>query len=257
MEKAEKVLIIPDMHGRTFWKEAVKDREDWRIVFLGDYLDPYPYEDITYRSAIDNFIKIVNFKKEHNKNVTLLLGNHDCTYAFPNGKNICYCRADKGNYQEISNIFTENYSLFSIALELEVGGKQFVFSHAPILDTWYGMQYENDNKRTKVVERLNEDYLNMTDKFMDALSEVDWYKGSYSNIGSVVWADVRALSLDEQPLALPNDYAIFGHTQLMKDPIILDDFACLDCRRAFILNEDGKITELDGKEVPKAKLQKN
>lgn len=33
------ILIIPDVHGRTFWKDAV-NRESWgTIIFLGDYLD--------------------------------------------------------------------------------------------------------------------------------------------------------------------------------------------------------------------------
>ena len=34
------ILIIPDIHGRTFWKECIKCECD-EIIFLGDYLDPY------------------------------------------------------------------------------------------------------------------------------------------------------------------------------------------------------------------------
>ena len=37
-----KILLIPDIHGRDFWKKA-KDFEG-EIVFLGDYLDPYRFE---------------------------------------------------------------------------------------------------------------------------------------------------------------------------------------------------------------------
>ena len=35
-----KILIIPDLHGRGFWKEPCNN---WtgKIVFLGDYHDPY------------------------------------------------------------------------------------------------------------------------------------------------------------------------------------------------------------------------
>ena len=43
-----KILVISDIHGRLFWKEAVekyKDEVD-RIIFLGDYLDRYENEDI-------------------------------------------------------------------------------------------------------------------------------------------------------------------------------------------------------------------
>ena len=48
------ILIIPDVHGREFWKEA-KDYPG-KIVFLGDYLDPYTYyEGITTEQALENF----------------------------------------------------------------------------------------------------------------------------------------------------------------------------------------------------------
>ena len=40
------ILIIPDIHGRTFWKECIKCREYDEIIFLGDYLDPYSFEGI-------------------------------------------------------------------------------------------------------------------------------------------------------------------------------------------------------------------
>ena len=40
------VLIFPDIHGRQFWKDAInkfpKDQyQNLKIIFLGDYLDPY------------------------------------------------------------------------------------------------------------------------------------------------------------------------------------------------------------------------
>ena len=35
-----KILVIPDVHGRTFWKEPCNNWEG-KIIFLGDYHDPY------------------------------------------------------------------------------------------------------------------------------------------------------------------------------------------------------------------------
>ena len=45
MNKPE-VLIFPDVHGRKFWKDAIskfpkEEYPDLKIVFLGDYIDPY------------------------------------------------------------------------------------------------------------------------------------------------------------------------------------------------------------------------
>jgi len=82
MEKNVKVLIIPDVHGREFWREPVKEvleKTDVRIVFLGDYLDSYPWDfdhNHYQQQAIDVFNEIINLKKENRDRVNLLLGNH-------------------------------------------------------------------------------------------------------------------------------------------------------------------------------------
>ena len=71
-----KALIIPDLHLREFWKDEVKD---WNgsIIFLGDYLDPYPYEwKDEYPNSIQYLLDILNFKDQNPDRVTLLLGNH-------------------------------------------------------------------------------------------------------------------------------------------------------------------------------------
>ena len=46
------MIICADIHGRTFWKDAIaKKRENEKIIFLGDYLEPYPQEGITHDMA--------------------------------------------------------------------------------------------------------------------------------------------------------------------------------------------------------------
>lgn len=72
-----KILIVPDVHGRTFWhkaKEMISSVD--KVVFLGDYLDPYPLEEITGEQAIEEFKDIIQFKKDNMDKVILLLGNH-------------------------------------------------------------------------------------------------------------------------------------------------------------------------------------
>lgn len=41
------VIVIPDVHGRSFWKNAIEKHPETPIVFLGDYLNPYKSEGIT------------------------------------------------------------------------------------------------------------------------------------------------------------------------------------------------------------------
>lgn len=73
-----KILILPDIHGRPFWKKAVEKykNEVDKIVFLGDYLDPYVWEGITRKNAIRNFEEIIDYKINNKDKVVLLLGNH-------------------------------------------------------------------------------------------------------------------------------------------------------------------------------------
>ena len=57
----KKILILPDIHGRTFWKEAVDGDFD-EIVFLGDYLDHYSFDDVDATSTLKNFQEILEWR---------------------------------------------------------------------------------------------------------------------------------------------------------------------------------------------------
>ena len=74
------ILVIPDVHGRTFWKEAVEKHPTLPVVFLGDYLDPYARENITPDDALTNFKDIIAFNQANKDRVTLLIGNHEIHY---------------------------------------------------------------------------------------------------------------------------------------------------------------------------------
>ena len=83
------MIIVPDIHGRNFWRAVRSCEED--IVFLGDYLDPYNSEGVTREMAIRNFREILLFAKSR-PGVSLLLGNHDLSYM--KGDVYCRCRTD-------------------------------------------------------------------------------------------------------------------------------------------------------------------
>lgn len=104
----------------------------------------------------------------------------------------------------------------------------YLFSHSGVLPKWL----EINKLKLKDLENL---------KFEDkSLADVSPYRGGYSEVGSCIWGDVREYDANEH---IPGIYQIFGHTQL-KNAIIKDDYACLDCRKAFIL-EDGKLREYE------------
>jgi UDP-2,3-diacylglucosamine pyrophosphatase LpxH len=82
MINQNKIIIVPDVHGRTFWRSVLKNKDD-TIVFLGDYCDPYLDEGITHKDCIRELTDILEFKKQNPERVVLLLGNHDISHMFP------------------------------------------------------------------------------------------------------------------------------------------------------------------------------
>ena len=80
----KRILIIPDVHGRDFWKDPVYESlndENIHIVFLGDFTDAYSAEwDLGFdylQHTIDNLKEIIEIKKRYPDRINLLLGNHD------------------------------------------------------------------------------------------------------------------------------------------------------------------------------------
>lgn len=226
-----KVIIVPDVHGRTFWRLAKeKINEIDRVVFLGDYLDPYPVEDISPEKAIEELKKIINFKKEFSEKVILLIGNHD--YHYMNLlKEIFPCsRYDFKNAQKIEQIFNDNQELFQV---LYKEGK-YLFSHAGVVEEWMKITCGCEDLDTLLKEQhLMYNHL--------------WYmsrlRGGYGFYGSCIWSDIR-----EFENTFPGVFQIFGHTQLAKEffgpsPGIEETFACLDCRECFILNTEEQTIE--------------
>ena len=101
-----KILILADIHGRQFWKDACLNHKDEfeKIVFLGDYVSPYPYEEISNKKAIEVFEEVLNFKKENTDKVVLLMGNHDFSYI---NSSICECRTDFTSWNKLNGLFTD------------------------------------------------------------------------------------------------------------------------------------------------------
>ena len=116
---ARRILVIPDVHVETFWKEPVLkyiDKVD-RIVFLGDYIDPYPEEGKEYspQGLFDNLMDIIDIKRDHMDKVVLLKGNHDQHYASETFRDMaCASRCDTINWSLYNAVFVKNKDLFKL-----------------------------------------------------------------------------------------------------------------------------------------------
>lgn len=231
------MIIIPDIHGRTFWKDAVSGHETEDIVFLGDYLDPYSYEGITPDDALDNFLEILQFKQSHPENVTLLLGNHDLGYLCTD---INTCRHDFDRHDEINELFTSNPGCFQLCTSREVAGKTYLLSHSFVSRYWLELckrylQFDYSHP-SEIAGILNTMFRDQQEKIFELLAVVSHYRGGDQAFGSMVWSDVLEVKLEDA--FIDGVINVFGHTQI-REPLIYKRFACLDFKHAFELKEDG------------------
>jgi predicted phosphodiesterase len=244
-----KILILPDIHGRDFWKDAVNKEEYDEIVFLGDYVDPYPDEfrglnptQLT-DNTISNLHEIIEWAKDKS-NVTFLLGNHDLHYI--NQTFYDYAGGTRYNRRydkEINDFYNEMKDKIKICRIFEDNGKKFILSHSGVTRFWY-------NQTKELIGDFNEENINkLLDSYdgMVALAMVGRIRGGFALRGSIVWADLREHIFendekDENPMK--KYFQIFAHTRLQSKPFITDTFACIDVGKPFVL-DNGELKEID------------
>lgn len=224
-----KILIIPDVHGREFWVEPCSHVDEFdKIIFLGDYHDPYPLQvnrDDSRRLIRD---KLVPFVTEHKDKCICLYGNHDLSYII----GPCADRFDGAHALEIQEYLAKlDLKLY---YEIKDENQTYLFTHSGVLPTWL----DENNLTLESFKNLREDN--------PALMDISPRRGGYSRAGSCVWGDLFDYY---NSYHLKGIYQIFGHTQLVADDAFIDsDFACLDCRQAFILDtKTGYLTKYDSK----------
>ncbi len=231
-----KILIIPDIHGRKFWKEdevqVAWDNSD-HVVFLGDYLDPYPREGIAWSEAWDNFMEIIEAKEKEPEKVTLLLGNHDYHYMF---SEILGFKGSRFNYEaarETTEFFLKRLDLFQLAWSItNARDITFLFTHAGIVKSWLTSNKLVPPATKKVAAWLNK-FLSSDIKRLMTLWDVSQERGGWSISGSPIWADKQEHQWNDWRKG--KVYQIFGHTQGCTNWMASDNYICLDCRRPFIL----------------------
>ena len=254
------LILVPDVHGRTFWKAAAPYVEAGTpCIFFGDYTDHYPYEGIDSLDTLQNLRELLVFARHNGNHEKLLLGNHDLSY-FGEPEGLWNVNADRYSFDcgpLYSEYYNENSRLFSLGAFPEVGGKPFLFSHAGVHPTWLSwcgvFDDIKDTRNGKVVAEKIEELFQKSlcsrerTEFIDALSMVGGLRGGDDINGSMVWADVHEFE----------DYwgeftQVFGHTQQAnRKPYWTGNNVCIDCRRCFYLDHEGALRYLDNDELAK------
>jgi hypothetical protein len=143
-----KLVAIGDIHGRDIWKQIVaKEHDVDEFIFVGDYFDSFTVKG---PDQINNFLDIIEFKKQSKVPVTLLIGNHDHHY-YPGVDD-----SGTSGYQtllapSIKHVVGDNKQYLQAAYQ--VG--EFVFTHAGLSSEWLDDSIEGWNV-DNVVEKVNE-----------------------------------------------------------------------------------------------------
>jgi hypothetical protein len=259
-----KILVIPDIHSRKFWRQTIANNVDKvnKIIFLGDYLDPYSNEieehpklmECEYFGDCQNLLKmlenIVSLKKNEPNKYILLTGNHTDSYIW--SKFHAATRTDYKNWEKYHKFFSQNLEYFNLVwIENNV-----IFSHAGISEGWAneflyhymkydeGAELENNSLIFETARVLKDTSLiDFNRYYINSLSCISSYRWGDAPYGSCEWSDImehinqHQSKVEEKLVPLGDDefYQVFGHTLLQK-PIITDKWSCLDCRRGFIFD---------------------
>ena len=232
-----KILLIPDIHGRDFWKKA-KNFEG-EIVFLGDYLDPYCFEfdkNGKYQefyngelvkfniapdrkeSCIENLKEIISFAKSRN-NVTLLLGNHDYHYLY---MGFDASRKDTTRFPEIKKLFLKNSGIFKDYYIKD----NLLCTHAGASIDWVSLYSHSGNFEDAI-----------SNAAPDQKFSVSSYRGGTDRCSGPLWLDVNEITTDKNKLYTDSKikYQVFGHTILIEQGSICkrENGACIDSREIF------------------------
>lgn len=193
------IVAIGDVHGLTNWKEIVANHPNDRIVFLGDYCDPY--HAVSNFDILDNLLDIIAFKTERQDDVVLLLGNHDMHYlyeGFPIGT-----RFNEGIAELIGALFKDRRDYFQFAYQ----ENDLLFTHAGVTDSWWKNYFKGETgpDAPSIADQLNKP----SPEQLDAMFMVGYARGGDTPCGGIFWADASELKTD----AIEGIHQIVGHTK--------------------------------------------
>lgn len=232
-----KVLVIPDTHARDFWKKAKDLINDYeKVIFLGDYVDPYSQEfpNLTHKElqekTIADFKDIIAFAKQYPDKVVLLDGNHLLHYA---DKEFRCSRFDYELYLQLHDLYNQNNTLFKPAYMID----DVLFTHAGVTKEW--VDYVSEHRPIKY-ENNPVEFIHQCD--FTSLMAASRYRGGWNRYSGPEWLDVHELNY---LTPLPGYFQVFGHTNIgySDQPWVTDEYACVDNQKLYELDtETHKLT---------------
>ncbi|WP_157153948.1 metallophosphoesterase [Brachyspira murdochii] len=229
-----KIAVIGDLHGKDCWKKLLEGRfsEFDKIIFMGDYSDD-SWVRFCDEEIINNLKDVIEFKKNHNDNIELLIGNHDFQYI------VGYTTASRyreSYAKEMNKIFNDNANIFK-PIHIE---NNYIFTHAGITNGWIDYiknKYDIDNINIDNIESIvNIVYKN--DK--DDCNISSFRRGGLSRFAGILWADTEDLLAD----SWAGYNQVVGHNRVKPYSIIKKDDSIIYMSDHFDSEQD-KLLVLD------------
>jgi predicted MPP superfamily phosphohydrolase len=210
-----KTVIIGDIHGHDSWKQIIEQEQNAdRFVFVGDYFDSFTVPGLV---QCQNFQDIIEFKTTTDKEVILLIGNHDYHYFAEIGD------SNTSGYQSrmaptIQHLITTNRDYLQMAYQFD----EYLFSHAGISSKFLDSVFGNDGwKIETMVEQINElfKYKPLSFQFgvavsIKKMSYLDPYGDNEEQ--SPIWIRPRSLMAANKETLRKQVIQVVGHTQVKK-----------------------------------------
>jgi hypothetical protein len=210
-----KIVALGDTHGRDLWKKIVKVEEDFdKFIFIGDYFDSR--ENIDASTQIQNFIEILQFKKDNPEKVILLIGNHD--YHYLKGCGETYSGYQQYAAMDINEVLQP--ALTSGHLQICHVYDEYIFSHAGLTNTWcenneidlYNIEESVNVRFMKNMESFRFEYGENLDRSGDDVTQ------------SPIWVRIPSLFRD----MVKGFTYIIGHTTV-KEMHMANNIIAIDC----------------------------
>ncbi len=232
-----KTICIGDIHGRDTWKQIVTQENADRIIFIGDYFDSFT---IKAEKQMNNFLDIIAFKESSsNKEVILLIGNHDIHY-FPEIKDTATSGYQERYAFSIKMLMNANRKHLQMAYQMG----EFIFTHAGVSSEFMDNNFEAWTVDT-MVEQLNELFKYQPQKFVFNRNGLSSYGDD--TFQTPIWIRPKSLMAANKKTLRKKIIQIVGHTQVATIDISKKTtggrYYFIDCPKEYLVIENNKITK--------------
>lgn len=144
------ITVVADSHGSAvplgIARENIEASD--KVIFLGDFFD---HGEKEYEDQKNNFLDVMDFKKQNPEKVIILIGNHDANYILPELR-----KWQPEHAKKIENMILGNLQLIDFAC-LE---GNWLFSHAGFSEVWMKNQLGCKGVSKELIELLNTQFHN-------------------------------------------------------------------------------------------------